>query len=422
MSGNGKPGKILVIGGGISGITVAVEASQAGCEVVLIERNSYLGGRVAQMNQYFPKLCPPSCGLEINLRNVRNNPRIRCLVSARVEKISGKPGDFRVTVRQEPRLVNDRCTLCGACVEVCPKERSDEFNCGMSETKAIYRPFEMAYPPRYTIDGDACLGSECGKCAEACKYQAIDLEAQAETIELEVGAVVWATGWDPYDAAGIENLGFGVHRNVITNLMMERLASVGGPTGGRIVRPSDGKQIESIALVQCAGSRDENYLKHCSGVCCLASLKHTRYVREQYPDAQIYVFYIDLRTPGRLEDFLAECQEDDKLSLIKGKVAKITEDPASGDLEVVAEDTLSGDRVRRKVNLVVLATGLVPAASSVRVEVEGGLERDEHGFLVGEQPCRGLLVAGCAKRPVEVGACVRDATGVALKALQCSLE
>ena len=422
MSGNGKPGRILVIGGGISGITTAIEAAEAGCEVVLVERNPYLGGRVAQMNQYFPKLCPPSCGLEINLRNVRTNPRIRCLLPAQIEKIAGRAGDFQVTVRQEPQRVNDRCTLCGACVEVCPHQRPDEFNCGMSQTKAIYQPFEMAYPPRYTIDAAVCPGSECGKCVEACQYDAIDLDAKPETIELEVGAVVWATGWDPYDAAAIENLGFGVHANVITNLMMERLASNTGPTGGKIVRPSDGKEIESIAFVQCAGSRDDNYLKHCSGVCCMATLKHTRYVREQHPDARIHVFYIDLRTPGRLEDFLAESQKDEKLNLVKGKVAKVTEDPASGDLEVVAEDTLSGDRVKQKVNLVVLATGLVPAPCGAHVEVEGGLERDEHGFLTGEQPCRGLLAAGCAKRPVEVGTCVRDATGVALKALQCSLE
>jgi len=422
MSGNGKPGKVLVIGGGISGLSTAIEAAEAGCEVVLVERNPYLGGRVVQMNQYFPKLCPPTCGMEINLRNVRNNPRIRCLVSSRVEKITGKPGSFKVTVQRDAELVNDRCTLCGACVEVCPQERPDEFNCGMSKTKAVYRPFEMAYPPRYTIDPEACPGPECGKCAEACQYEAIDLDAKPETIELEVGAVVWATGWDPYDATKMEPLGFGVHRNVITNLMMERLASGGGPTGGKIVRPSDGKPVESIAFVQCAGSRDENYLKHCSGVCCMASLKQTRYVREQYPDAQIYVFYIDLRTPGRLEDFLAESQKDEKLSLIKGKVAKITEDPATGDLEVVAEDTLSGDRVKQRVNMVVLATGLVPAASEAQVEVEGGLERDAHGFVTSEQPCRGLLAAGCAKRPAEVGMCVRDATGVALRALQSSLE
>jgi quinone-modifying oxidoreductase subunit QmoA len=239
---------------------------------------------------------------------------------------------------------------------------------------------------------------------------------EPEKIELQVQAVVWATGWDPYDASKIEGLGFGAHQNVITNLMMERLASGDGPTGGKIQRPSDGKGIERVAFVQCAGSRDDNHLKHCSGVCCLGSLKQARYVREQYPDAEISIFYIDIRAPGRLEDFFAASQKDEKLSLIKGKVAKITEDAATGNLEVEAEDTLSAERVIQQVDLVVLATGLVPAGVG-EAEIEGGLEFDEHGFLTGEQPSDGLLAAGCAKRPVDVAVCVRDATGVAMKAL-----
>ncbi|MHC4773982.1 MAG: FAD-dependent oxidoreductase, partial [Planctomycetota bacterium] len=332
MSGNGKPGKVLVIGGGISGMTAAIEASEAGCDVVLVEKNPYVGGRVAQFNQYFPKLCPPACGLEINLRRFRLSPRIRCLTGSEVEKIAGGPGRYQVTIRRHPRRVNSKCTACGECVAACPVERPDAFNWGMGTTKAIYLPFEMAHPLRYVIDDSVCPGPECGKCVPACPYDAIDLEMQPETLEVEVKAVIWATGWEPYDASKIEGLGFGTYPNVITNVMMERLASTGGPTAGRIQRPSDGKEIESIAFVQCAGSRDENYLKHCSGVCCLASLKQSRYVREQYPDAQIHIFYIDIRAPGRLEDFYAAVQADEKLQLIKGKVARITEDAASGDL------------------------------------------------------------------------------------------
>ena len=421
MSGNGKRGKVLVIGGGISGITAAIEASEAGCEVVLVEKNPYLGGRVAQMNQYFPKLCPPSCGLEINFRRIRTSPDIRCLTLAEVDSISGEPGHYRVSVRQHPRRVNNKCTVCGACVEVCPVERPDAYNCGMSSTKAIYLPFETAFPVQYAIDGEVCLGAECGKCVEACPYGAVDLDVQEKTIELEVQAVIFATGWDPPDAAKIEGLGFGESPNVITNLMMERLASCDGPTGGKIQRPSDDKEIESVAFVQCAGSRDENYLKHCSGVCCMGSLKQARYVREQYPDAPIHIFYIDIRSPGRLEDFYVATQADEKVQLIKGKVAKVTAD-AGGDLVVEAEDTLSGKRVSQKVNLVVLATGLVPADAAVRIKLDVDLQRDEHGFLTSDQPLAGLLGAGCAKRPVEVSSCVRDATGAALKALQSCVE
>jgi heterodisulfide reductase subunit A-like polyferredoxin len=198
--------------------------------------------------------------------------------------------------------------------------------------------------------------------------------------------------------------------------MMERLAATGGPTEGKIQRPSDGKPIETIAFVQCAGSRDENYLKHCSGVCCVASLKQTGYVREQYPDARIYVFYIDIRAPGRLEDFYAKVQTDEKIEFIKGKVAKISQE--GGDLVVEAEDTLSGERVSQKVNMVVLATGVVPSDAGVKVDAGGGLQKDEHGFLTADQPQAGLLAAGCAKRPLDVAACTRDATGAVLKALQ----
>jgi len=404
-----------VIGGGISGISAAVEASEAGQEVVLVERNPYLGGRVAQMNQYFPKLCPPSCGLEINLRRFKASPRIRCLTLAEVEKISGGPGEYHVVVRRNPRFINEKCTACGACADVCPVERPDSYNFGMNSTKAAYLPYDMAYPLRFVIDGTVCRGSECGECVSACSYGAIELDMKPEIIELDVQAVIWSTGWDPFDASKIEGLGFGVHRNVITNMMMERLAAVDGPTGGKIRRPSDEGGIESIAFVQCAGSRDENYLKHCSGVCCLASLKQARYVREQYPDAEIYIFYIDIRAPGRLEDFFVATQQDTKLRLIKGKVAKIVEDDA-GDLQVVAEDALSGQQVKQKVSMVVLATGLVPADGSA-VQVDGGLEKDEHGFLTIEQPMGGMFAAGCAKRPTDVATSVRDATGAVAKAL-----
>jgi quinone-modifying oxidoreductase subunit QmoA len=238
---------------------------------------------------------------------------------------------------------------------------------------------------------------------------------QEETVEVEVNAVIWATGWSPFDASKIDGLGFGTYANVINNVMMERLAARNGPTEGKIQRPSDGKGVEAVAFVQCAGSRDENYQKHCSGVCCLASLKQVRYVREQYPDARIYVFYIDIRAPGRLEDFYQATEADDKLTLIKGKVAKVTED-AAGGLEVEAENALTGEMVRQQVDLVVLATGLVPADAG-QFGVDGGLATDEHGFLLDEQPRGGLFAAGCAKRPVEVGACVRDATGVVGRAL-----
>ncbi len=410
-------GRILVVGGGISGITAAIEASEAGAEAILVEREPYLGGKVATWSEYFPKLCPPACGLEINLRRIRTSPRIRCLTLAEVVKISGGPGDYQVTVRRNPRFVNERCTVCNACVEACPVERPDTFNAGMSSTKAIYRPFDTAHPPRHVIDGDACPGAECGKCLPACAFDAIDLSMQPETLEFDVQAVVWATGWEPPDATRFEGLGFGASGNVINNVMMERLAARNGPTAGKIVRPTDGKEVTSVVFVQCAGSRDDLYLRQCSGVCCLASLKQARYVRARCPDAEIHVFYIDIRAPGRFEDFYAASKTDERLHLIRGKVGQITEQP-DGRLRVEAEDTLSGERVLRDADLVVLATGMAPAGAGSPQLERPGLAADDYGFLLPTQPQRGFLATGCAKRPADVGTCVRDATGVAMQALQ----
>jgi quinone-modifying oxidoreductase subunit QmoA len=421
MSETMSKGTVLVIGGGITGITAAIEAAEVGCEVVLVEKSPSLGGRVARAHQYFPKMCPPHCGLEINVRRIRTSPKIRCLTLSEVTAISGEPGDLHVTIQQAPRFVNEKCTVCGACVDVCPVERPDDFNLGMSSTKAIYLQDEMAYPMRFAIDGEACLGDDCAKCVPACPFDAIDLAMAEQTLEVDAQAVIVATGWAPYDAAKIDGLGFGTHPDIITNAMMERLASGTGPTGGRIVRRSDGEPVRSVAFVQCAGSRDENYLKHCSGVCCMGSLKQARYVREQYPDADIFVFYIDIRAPGRLEDFYQASQEDEKLHLIRGKVAQVNAENGSGLLEVEAEDTLTGAKVHQKVDLVVLATGIVPSDTS-GIDVEGGLTADAHGFLAREQPQDGVVVAGCAARPADVATCTRDATRAAMKALHFCVE
>jgi len=409
-----SPKSILVIGGGISGITAAVEAAEVGYEVFLIEKSPYLGGRVAQINQYFPKLCPPYCGLEINLRRIKANPSIKTFTLAEVETISGKEGDFEVTVKLTPRLVNNNCTACGKCVEACPVERPDDFNYGLGKTKAIYLPHLMASPVKYVIDKGVCLGIECSKCVPACPYDAIDLGMSTKRFNIKVGSVILATGWKPYDATKLDNLGFSKFPNVVTNVMMERLAAPNGPTQGKIIRPSDGKEVKSIAFVQCAGSRDEKHLPYCSGVCCLASLKQVTYVREKNPDAKVFIFYIDIRAPGTLEDFYLQVQGYENLSLVKGKVGKIEEDPETRDLTVEAEDTSSGKKVKEKVEMVVLATGIVPATAETKIPAE--ITYDDYGFIASELP--GIYAAGCSKKPADVATSVRAATGAALKAIQ----
>ena len=412
MADNGKA--ILVIGGGMAGMTAAIEAAEAGCDVVLVEKEAYLGGRVARTNLYFPKLCPPSCGLEINFRRIKNNPRIQVLTLARVERLTGQPGDYEATVKLSPRYVTSACTICDECAKVCPAERADEFNFGLSKTKAAYLPHAMAYPSLYVIDRAACPDG-CTACKDACKYGAVDLQQGGEVRTFHVAAVIAASGWSPYDASKISNLGYGRHRNVVTNVVMERLAAASGPTGGQILRPSDGKPPESVVFVQCAGSRDENHLPYCSAVCCAASLKQATYVRSLYPEARITIFYIDIRTPGRLEDFYTQVAADDKIELIKGKAAKIEEDSATDDLLVTAEDVMSGKKTTVRAQLVVLATGIVPNTDAL----PPGFAFDEFRFVVNPPGLKGLYAAGCVHRPEEVSATVQEATGAALRAFQC---
>ncbi|MDI6781597.1 MAG: CoB--CoM heterodisulfide reductase iron-sulfur subunit A family protein [bacterium] len=399
---------ILVIGGGISGITTAVEAAETGYNVILVEKNPYLGGRVVQMNRYFPKLCPPYCGMEINLRRIRTNNKIRHYTLTEVQNITGNKGNYEVTIKVNPRCVNEKCTACGECSKVCPAERANDFNFGINSTKAAYLPHELAFPYRYVVDSSACI--KCGACVDACKYGAINLQMQPEIVKLNVGSIVTATGWQPYDAKKIDNLGFGKHKDVITNMMMERLAAPNGPTCGKILRPSDQKEPKRVAFVQCAGSRDENHLAYCSAVCCLASLKQITYVRENIPDSEAYMFYIDVRTPGRYEEFYTKVNSDEKVHLIKGKVASVEQD---GDgLIVVAEDILSGVKSRVNVDLVVLSCGMQPTNFSGL-----NINRDKNGFISTEQGS-GIYASGVAKKPQDVSSSVQDATGAALRAIQ----
>ena len=410
-------GSLLVVGGGISGLTTAIEAAEVGYDVFLIEKNPYLGGRVAQLNQYFPKLCPPTCGLEINFRRIKDNPRIKILTLAEVEKVDGSPGNYNVSVKLSPRYVNENCTCCGDCANACETEIDSDFDFGMQKIKGVYLPFEMAFPARYVISPKIIGTQDAQNCKAACKYDAVDLEMVPKTIDLNVGAIVWATGWEPYDAAKIDNLGFGKHPNIITNMMMERLAAPNGPSGGKILRPSDQKEPASVAFVQCAGSRDENHLAYCSYICCMASLKQATYVRERYPEAKIYIFYIDLRTPGlRYERFYKKIQEDENVFFIKGKVAEVSEDPTTNNVTVVAENAVTGEKIRQAVELVVLATGMQPTAAASKLPADLNFTSD--GFIVNDFENGAMFAAGCANKPADVVTSNQNATGMALKAIQ----
>ena len=414
MSDTAGNGAVLVVGGGISGITAALEAAEVGNDVFLIEKNSYFGGRVAQLNQYFPKLCPPTCGLEINFKRIKDNRKIRTYTLTTVKSISGVPGNYEVQLETTPRYINSNCTACGDCGQVCTDEIDDAYNLGMKKIKAAYLPHEMAFPRRFVLAKDACSAASLDAIKGTCKYNAVDLDMQPQTFTLKVSSIIWSTGWNPYDANKITNLNFNSSPAIITNMMMERLAAENGPTSGKIVRPGDNKEPASFAFVQCAGSRDENHLEHCSYICCMATFKHISYIRKQYPDAKIYVFYIDLRTPGKYENFREKFMADPNTTFIKGKVADIAAE-RDGGVTVVAENAVTGTKIHQKVDLCILATGMEPALGEQGKAL--GVNMDGNGFIVSE-PEKAMLSAGCAKSAVDVYSSGQSSTAAALKAIQ----
>lgn len=404
---------ILVLGGGISGLTAACEAAETGYDVYIVERNSYLGGRVSQLNKYFPKLCPPSCGLEINFKRIKGSPRITFYTHAEVESVSGAPGNFQVQVKVNPKYTTPQCTSCKAGADAASTEVPNDFNFGMDTRKPIYKPYPLAYPSQCVLDASVAGTKEAQTIKAALPAGHVDLGQKPETVTLNVGSIIVATGWQPYDATKMENLGFAKYENIVTNMMVERMASPSGPTDGKILRPSDKAEPKTVGFVQCAGSRDENHLPYCSYICCMATLKQAMYLREQSPDTEIYIFYIDIRSPGRkYENFYKKLKGDAKIHFIKGKVAEVKENPGTKAVTLVAEDTIGGGKVEQEVDLAVLATGMQPTGAVQRV---AGIEYDADGFVV---PKEGIVACGCAKRPIDVVSSAQSATAAALKAIQ----
>lgn len=400
---------LLVVGAGISGITTALEAAEAGQSVVLLERDAAVGGRVVRNHQYFPKMCPPACGMEINTRRLEKNPRVRVLTQARLASAERSGRAWQVTVKQKPEYVTTACTACGECSKVCPGKVADPFNLGLTQVPAIRIPHVDAWPRRFALDREGCPNG-CQKCVDACKFDAINLNAREREERLEVGAVVIATGWTPYPVEKLPELGGGVFPDVVSNVHLERLVAQQGPTGGKILRPSDGKAPGRVAFVQCAGSRDVNHLPYCSAVCCLASFKQALYVRSQLPDATVTIYYIDRRAPGRNEAMLAQMAAAG-VKLVKGKVGKVRQ--GAGCLLLHLEDVETGRLLDAEADLVVLATGMVPGGAG---DLALPALRDSDGFVLDDSASQ-VFSAGVARRPEDVAASVRDATGAAAKAI-----
>jgi quinone-modifying oxidoreductase subunit QmoA len=409
MSDKPQSQTVLVVGGGISGISAALEAAECGLDVVLLEKGPSLGGRVAQLNRYFPKLCHPTCGLEINFQRIKKNPRIKVFTMSEVAGIAGAKSGYTVTVTTRPRHVKPNCTACGDCAQASTSGVADAFNYGLSQVKAAYLPHAMAFPMRYVVDPSVVGTPEGEAIKAACKVGAVDLDEKEESFQLNVGTLIWATGWKPYDASKLTAYRYGEIKDVVTNVEMERMAAHDGPTKGVIHKPSDGQAPKRVALIQCAGSRDLNHLAYCSRICCLASMKHAAYVREQLPEAQVDIYYIDIRAHDKLEGFYRKIKADPLVRWLKSKPARIEKGP-NGEPVVCGENTLTREVYAETYDLVVLATGM---QASAQPPAQG--EMDDYGFVVGEE---GIVGAGVATGPLDVSMSVQSATAAALRAVQ----
>ncbi len=402
---------ILVVGGGFAGITSAIEAAELGHEVYLVEKLPWLGGRVAQLNKYFPKLCPPSCGLEIQFQRIRKNPAIKCLTLSELVGFSGTPGNYTAKIRINPRHTaphNVDFSLLASSLE---GRAPSEFELGLTTRKALYKAMPFAWPARWMLDLSTLTPADAARVGG---NKFLDINEKARELELKVGSVVVATGWRPYAMTNLVNLGSGEIRNCISNMQMERLASAFGPTSGIIRRPSDGRRPMSVAFAQCAGSRDQNHLNYCSYICCLATFKQCLYLAEQSPETQITIYYIDLRAPGRYVNVLEKVQSLPNVRFIKGKVAEAYQ--TAGDrVAFVAEDVFSGRKEAREFDLGVLATGMQPSLADCNLPLPMPL--DEDGFIAGGQKA-GIYAAGCARMPLDVSRSAQSGTAAALKASQ----
>jgi len=433
--GTGRIGSVLVIGAGIAGIQASIDLAQMGFQVHLVERTPAIGGRMAQLDKTFPTNDCAICILAPKMIECAGHDNVRLLTYSEVVGVTPLPcppgGGFRVKVLQKPRYVDlERCTGCGECVQVCPRRVTDEFNVGLSRRRAIYIPFLQAVPRKMTIDAEHCLyladreKGRCRLCEPVCEAGAIDWEQKEQTIELEVAAIVVATGFDPYDASLLKEYGFGVIPNVITGLQYERLVSASGPTSGELQRPSDGKHPSTVAFIQCVGSRDVNYNAFCSSVCCMFATKEAILANEHDPELESTIFYTDLRAGGkRFQEYIARAREEYQVTYVRGRPGSIGENPATGDPIVRYEDTTTRQVREMEVGLVVLCQALVPRRGQQEMADKLGIELDEHGFVrTPEQLSRpldtsvpGIFACGYCSSPQDIPESVTQALGVAAR-------
>ena len=423
--------RALVIGGGIAGIQSALDIAEAGYEVDIVEKSPTIGGKMAQLDKTFPTLDCAACILTPKMVDAASHENIELLTYSEVEQVSGFVGNFTVKIRQKARSVKkDLCSGCGVCAEKCPSKKArSEFNQGLSNRPAIYIPFAQAIPNVPVIDREQCLKfktGKCGLCQKNCTAGAIDFEQQDEFVERQYGAIVVATGFEPISLENFEEYSYAQSPDVVTSLEFERIMNAAGPTKGKLVRPSDHTHPHTLVFVQCVGSRDVSGCgkPYCSKICCMYTAKHAMLVRDKYPDVNVHVFYIDVRTPGKnFDEFYRRAVESYGVNYIKGMVGKIWE--SDGKLMVQGSDLLANEQMVIEADMVVLAAAIEPVKSARSLATLLTASMDTHDFFTEahpklrpvESPTSGVFLSGVCQGPKDIPETVAQASAAAVKVI-----
>ncbi len=424
--------RALVIGGGIAGIQTALDIADAGFAVDIVEKKPTIGGKMTQIDKTFPTLDCAACILTPKMVDAAQNENIDIFAYAEVEKVQGFVGNFTVTIRKKARYVNpDLCTGCGLCTEKCPQKKApNEFNLGLDNRRAIYIPFAQAVPKIATIDADYCTmlkTGKCGVCSKVCTAGAIDYKQQDELVTREYGAIVVATGFEPINVEPYGEFAYKQSPDVVTSLEFERLMNAAGPTGGTLLRPSDKTHPHTLVFVQCVGSRcdgDTRGKSYCSKICCMYTAKHAMLCLEKYPDTEVYVFYIDVRTPGKnFDEFYRRAVEEYGVHYIKGMVGKVV--PENGKLKVQASDLLENRQLHIDADMVVLAAAIEPDKSARPLATMLTASMDTNDFFTEahpklrpvESPTAGIFLSGACQGPKDIPETVAQASAAAAKVI-----